>query len=284
MTPNLNMDKIGDLYMKLYKKYHKLDIIKLYTLVKSFEIRSSLTDSIFLSNMNTFVDKIYNNLKNNKEYIDFQLKKLTNIKKTSSKNCFKNYTFIRYINEGHFGKTYLVKKNKKQYVIKTINLSRYLDPSRESRFKIEDINHEIENHLTLSKLGITPKIYEYYMCDIDNNPHVLIVMEYMNMGTLWDYLTAGNTFTKKMKVQLKKKIDLMHSKGIFHNDFHEQNILLHRNDSLDIEVYISDLGLSKSVEKMEQNNIPDLWKKDSQYKESLLKKIVIYDIIFNYID
>ena len=47
IKPTIDIKKLSDIYMTLYKKYNKLDIIKLYNKVKSYEIHSSLHDSFF---------------------------------------------------------------------------------------------------------------------------------------------------------------------------------------------------------------------------------------------
>ena len=99
IKPTIDIKKLSDIYMTLYKKYNKLDIIKLYNKVKSYEIHSSLHDSIFLSNLESLVTLIYAQLKTNPEYIQHELKKLTKIKRTSSINSYKNYTIVKYIHE-----------------------------------------------------------------------------------------------------------------------------------------------------------------------------------------
>ena len=165
----------------------------------------------------------------------------------------KDYELIKCLGSGTFGEVYLTEneKNHKQFATKVIptsflkrpELKKYID----SEIKImKQLDHEN-----------TIKLHEFFQ----TNNNLYFIMEYINGGTLSDYLSSyklktGKPFSQKMIQHFVKQIVqgliYIHSKNIIHRDLKLDNILLsfpskipkeHREYS-QATVKIIDFGLS----------------------------------------
>ena len=80
----------------------------------------------------------------------------------------------------------------------------------------------------------------------------IIVMQYANSGSLLFYLDQNiNELTWKMKLRHLKsivnKLSIIHNTGLVHCNLHGGNILMHDSDESDLNSFICDLSLSRSV-------------------------------------
>ena len=139
----------------------------------------------------------------------------------------KDYELIKCLGSGTFGEVYLTEneKNHKQFATKVIptsflkrpELKKYID----SEIKImKQLDHEN-----------TIKLHEFFQ----TNNNLYFIMEYINGGTLSDYLSSyklktGKPFSQKMIQHFVKQIVqgliYIHSKNIIHRDLKLDNILL----------------------------------------------------------
>lgn len=101
------------------------------------------------------------------------------------------------------------------------------------------------------------------------------VMDYMNRGSLNDYMEANNlkVLPDKYVKQIITKLEKMHAAGYIHDDLHTGNILVNEPKKGQLEFYISDFGLSnKLTAKLEDEtkNLYDTLKYDgNRYKKTL---------------
>ena len=92
-----------------------------------------------------------------------------------------------------------------------------------------------------------PHIVEYYENFLEDKA-LMIVMEYMEGGTLFDFLQQQQQQLLEEKdilrifVQMLISLQHVHSKQILHRDLKTQNILLNKNKTI---VKIGDFGISK---------------------------------------
>ena len=100
-------------------------------------------------------------------------------------------------------------------------------------------------------------------------------MDYMNRGSLTDYMEANNlkVLPNKYVKQIITKLEKMHAAGYIHDDLHTGNILVNEPKRGQLEFYISDFGLSnKLTAKLEDEtkNLYDTLKYDgNRYKKTL---------------
>ena len=123
--------------------------------------------------------------------------------KKSKYPCFINYKVLRKIGNGAFGDVWLVKKGGKKYALKvqTINM-RILSDLSDLYMRLEN---ELEKSELLGKHGIGPKVHDYYMCTDGNTVNVILIMEYMNYGTLDTYLEV-HALTESNKQDILAKM------------------------------------------------------------------------------
>lgn len=240
----LDIEKIEKLYKKTITYFKNLSNKK----------RNLIFEEIHKLNIDKVKCKILDNL-----FILFNKPKQINSNNLSNKfkrlepkmdgkyKCFGDYKVINQLGAGAFGSVYLVEKGNKKYAIKNQFIKDTMWTSRTENIK--QIKNEIEISIKMGKKNIGPKIYDYYMCDVDfDKTTVIIVMEYMNEGTLSNWL-VNNKLTKKHKEQINDKIEKMHNENILHLDIHDENIFVSKKGSK-IEFFIGDFGLSQTFKQL----------------------------------
>ena len=240
----IDVMKIEKLHLKLLKflmNQNKEFIDKL-----NMEISNKEIDN----NKRMIIENIFNNFGN-----DNKNEKVSNKIKSKKPNfkgehkCFTDYKVIRELGSGAFGTTFLTEKGGKQYAIKQIEIR--LNPwSDKLNVQIDNIKKEINISIKMGENKIGPKIYDDYMCKTMGKLSVYIVMDYMNLGTLKDWL-QNNQLSKKNKEQIKNKINMMHKNSV-HQDLHLENILVNKKDNK-INFYLSDFGLSHTFQSLIDN-------------------------------
>lgn len=227
-----------------------------------------------------FDNKIFK-IKDKFNYKDF---KTIEPKDNGTYKCFGDYKVIHEIGSGAFGTVFLVEKNKTKYAIKTQHLNPndiYFNPN-ESMLRIKN---EIEISKKMGDKNIGPKIYDYYLCNFSlNKISIYIVMEWMNEGSLNNWM-QNNNLTSKQEKQILKKIEDMHKLGIVHQDIRDDNIFVTKKNKK-TEFYIGDFGLSKTTkelikeyEKFDINNIEIIKNNNTTLYKNIAKIMIICNII-----
>ena len=241
---NVDIKKLYRLYNSLHKKYSTIDLNTIES------EKSNLYDTVY--NNQSTVDFIKKSLTSYDVFMKNELKKM-NLPLHKNKKCFDTYKVIKSIGKGAFGEAFLLERDNKQFAVKVIDIEPYIFD-----LNYPTLHNEINSLKKLGPLGISPKLYDYYICRNEMGVYKLyLFMEYMNMGSLSNYLdNPDNVFTHEMKRQLKSKIKQMHSYGIIHDDLHRGNVLVHKDEKTGkIDLFIGDFGLSKNKDKLIKNII-----------------------------
>ena len=221
----LNFSFIGDLYDKVYKELSKLPKKELE------DVKNKVNESTRSNyELTTFIHACINNrfkgsdlkkyLPNIPEYID---------KKTSDVNnvCIKDYKYDSFLGEGAYGSVILATKQGKKYAIKKLGLKNY-SSSVNSYNTYDSLQNEITITKKMSKLGIGPKLYDYFYCKTKDYYTLYIVMEHMTEGSLdkWLQKDTKHKLSPELKKEIKRKLDIMHKHKVFHGDIASRNMLL----------------------------------------------------------
>ncbi|RIA94295.1 kinase-like domain-containing protein [Glomus cerebriforme] len=180
--------------------------------------------------------------------------------------------------------------SRKVYQAKWKNSNQYF--ALKSLFDIDDVtikeivyelgfNHEVNFHKNIIQFfGIT-----YRESKIDQSRKYLLVMEYVDGGTLRNYLKENfNNFTWEDKYnlahQLACAVSYLHDEGIMHHYLHSKNVLVHQS------IIKLNFGLSKRIQSKLFEMIPYADPKlfnrkrnsNNQLQYSLNKKSDVYSI------
>ena len=168
-----------------------------------------------------------------------------------------DYIFIKNLGKGCFGDVFLTKKaNSSQlYATKKIPIS---------NLKREKFARYLKNEITIMKILEHKNVVKLHEV-IKKDKNMYIIMEYINGGTLLDYLTSykninnGKPFPQKIiQYFLKQIVDGLihiHSKNVLHRDIKLENILLNfppeikkeNRDYTQAQIKIIDFGLSTQL-------------------------------------
>ena len=168
-----------------------------------------------------------------------------------------DYIFIKNLGKGSFGDVFLTKKaNSPQlYATKKIPIS---------NLKREKFAQYLKNEINIMKILGHKNIVKLYEV-IKRDKNIYIIMEYINGGTLLDYLTSykkmhnDKPFPQKIiQYFLKQIVDGLihiHSKNVLHRDIKLENILLNfppeikkeNRDYTQAQIKIIDFGLSTQL-------------------------------------
>ena len=277
----IDLSNILKEYKRLKKKFSKLSKEQLIQKhVELFQFCNKKHEE------NRFLKQIIKN----KLLVDNQIKEQKFIKYFSSNSrnkdaCFKIFKKEKLLGKGGYGQTYLASKGNFKYAVKVQEIT---------NIEISDLKKEIKLTKKMGKLGVGPKLYDYYICKEDNKNKLFMVMEYMSGGDLYNWLGDGNKLTAKLKKDARKKLKIMHDNGIIHNDLHEGNIFI-QNKNNKPELFIGDFGISETKESLIRQNfiasplemtIED-WKNGylinpgNNSKESLLFDFIVNKLIFD---
>jgi len=275
----LNFSFIGDLYDKVYKELSKLPKKELE------EVENKVNESTRTNyELTTFIHACINNrfkgldlkkyLPNIPEYID---------KKTSDVNnvCIKDYKYDSFLGEGAYGSVILATKQGKKYAIKKLGLKNY-SSSVNSYNTYDSLQNEITISKKMSKLGIGPKLYDYFYCKTKDYYTLYIVIEHMTEGSLdkWLQKDTKHKLSPELKKEIKRKLDIMHKHKVFHGDIAPRNMLLTKKNGK-MDIYLGDFGLAQEEKDFYKRNDDDL--KLSLSSGNYNKSNTFKDLVINYI-
>ncbi|KAK5190519.1 Protein kinase [Exophiala xenobiotica] len=152
-----------------------------------------------------------------------------------SMNRLHQYSFVRNIGEGSFGKVKLArhKVTGQEVAMKTINRRKLIS---------RDMAGRIEREIQYLQLLRHPHIIKLYTV-ITTKTDIYMVLEYVPME-LFDYIVKhgrlGEAKARKMFQQIICAVEYCHRHKIVHRDLKPENLLLDKN----MNVKIADFGLS----------------------------------------
>lgn len=224
----------------LQEEYNNLDIKMIHYLNKIFKLYNTIINLYKIDEIKLFLNKHkinYDIFTKSDDMIDYLIDK--------------EYKFIKHINSGAYGAVYLFKKNKKSYACKIETL----DDNEEVDDFIKRKNKEYELSKIIGINHIGPKIYKNDYILTDSKLSNILIMDYIDGDTLYNYLIAKNYTEDKMneiKKVLNDKLNKLHKLNIFHNDLHLNNIMIVEKNKK-FNIYIIDLGLSIKKNKIYNN-------------------------------
>ncbi|RNA11842.1 MAP kinase-activated kinase 2 isoform X1 [Brachionus plicatilis] len=167
-------------------------------------------------------------------------RKPNRILSTKTTNIENDYIISKGIGEGMNGKVYLVinRIDKAKYALKK------LEDSKQAR---REIDLQWRSAQTCDHIV---KIVDVYENKINSKKYLLVVLEYMEGGELFDRLKKKKKFTEQEVAKIMKQVctavSHLHKMGIAHRDLKPENLLLTSKDENAI-IKLSDFGFAKEA-------------------------------------
>ncbi|XP_014639070.1 PREDICTED: serine/threonine-protein kinase greatwall isoform X2 [Ceratotherium simum simum] len=145
------------------------------------------------------------------------------------------FTIVKPISRGAFGKVYLGQKGDKLYAVKVVKKADMIN---------KNMTHQVQAERDALALSKSPFIVHlYYSLQSANN--VYLVMEYLIGGDVKSLLHIYGYFDEDMAVKYISEValalDYLHRHGIIHRDLKPDNMLI----SNEGHIKLTDFGLSK---------------------------------------
>lgn len=251
-----NLSKKHNDLISLKKEFNNLDIKKKIYIDKIINLYSTIISIYKIDEIKLFLDKK-------------KIKYETYTDNFYPKNYLinKKYEFIKDIGSGVYGDVYLFKKKNIFYACKIDELR--IDESIDEYITRKNNEYKLLNIVGINNIG--PKIYNNHYIIVNNKLYNILIMEYIDGKTLFDYLET-ETYTEnkinKIKKLINKKINKLHKLNIIHRDLHLNNIMIVEKNNK-INIFIIDLGLSRKT----NNEISEL--KKNNY--NILKHVNIFN-------
>ena len=157
----------------------------------------------------------------------------------------KNYTAVKVIGEGSFGKVYKVrhKFNGNLYALKIVRNN----SGKSSKASKAEQGKNVMNELLILKKLEHPnimKVYEYFT----NESYIYIIMEFISGGELYDHICSLKFYDEYHAAFIMKQIfsviSYMNQMGIVHRDLKPENMMtssMTKNEK-EIEIKVIDFG------------------------------------------
>ncbi|XP_048367876.1 serine/threonine-protein kinase greatwall [Sphaerodactylus townsendi] len=156
-----------------------------------------------------------------------------------------DFTIVKPISRGAFGKVYLGRKAGRLYAVKVVKKADLINKNMVHQLQAE------RNALALSKSPFI--VHLYYSLQSANN--VYLVMEYLIGGDVKSLLQIYGYFDEEMAVkyisEAAQALDYLHRHGIIHRDLKPDNMLI----SNEGHIKLTDFGLSRVALNREINMV-----------------------------
>ena len=236
-----------------YKDQEKKNFLGMHNLSGCFIQEGGENEKIVIEDKNFYIFEIFfNNKSKTRKYYtpnkDISNNFVKKIKEAIGYMKFTDYYDLKeVIGKGKFGVVNLGihKKTQQQVAVKIIN--------KDSIKTVED-KELVRIEIGILKLCHHPNVVRL-LDHLENEDYIFIVMEYIEGGTLGQYLKKKNfNFSERqassIMSQIASGVKYLHKYGIVHRDLKPDNIMITQQNDFGV-IKIMDFGLSKIVSTQE---------------------------------
>uniref|UniRef100_A0A8C5KWE7 Serine/threonine-protein kinase greatwall n=1 Tax=Jaculus jaculus TaxID=51337 RepID=A0A8C5KWE7_JACJA len=145
------------------------------------------------------------------------------------------FTIVKPISRGAFGKVYLGQKGGKLYAVKVVKKADMIN---------KNMTHQVQAERDALALSKSPFVVHLYY-SLQSASNVYLIMEYLIGGDVKSLLHIYGYFDEEMAVKYTSEValalDYLHRHGIIHRDLKPDNMLI----SNEGHIKLTDFGLSK---------------------------------------
>lgn len=145
------------------------------------------------------------------------------------------FTIVKPISRGAFGKVYLGQKGSKLYAVKVVKKADMIN---------KNMTHQVQAERDALALSKSPFVVHLYY-SLQSASNVYLIMEYLIGGDVKSLLHIYGYFDEEMAIKYTSEValalDYLHRHGIIHRDLKPDNMLI----SNEGHIKLTDFGLSK---------------------------------------
>ncbi|KAJ6666658.1 hypothetical protein lerEdw1_020382 [Lerista edwardsae] len=174
-----------------------------------------------------------------------------------------DFTIVKPISRGAFGKVYLARKAGKLYAVKVVKKADLIN---------KNMVHQVQAERDALALSKSPFIVHlYYSLQSANN--VYLVMEYLIGGDVKSLLHIYGYFDEEMAVKYISEaalaLDYLHRHGIIHRDLKPDNMLLSNQGHIKLTDFgLSRVTLNREINMMDILTTPSMPKPKQDYSRT----------------
>ena len=170
------------------------------------------------------------------------------VQKVGCKSCLQHLCPVNELGHGADGEVWLLKSGHAAK-LGIVNV----DDDRAFEDHIASISHEVNAARAAGKAGLSPKVYEAWLCTSSTRLAYVIVMDAVkNACTLGDWKKKASPISRsKLLDKLEGMTTKLNALGIFHEDLHSSNVLV---DSTD-RPWIIDYSRCTYVETLKEHKL-----------------------------
>ncbi|XP_077160725.1 serine/threonine-protein kinase greatwall [Paroedura picta] len=174
-----------------------------------------------------------------------------------------DFTIVKPISRGAFGKVYLGRKGGKLYAVKVVKKADLIN---------KNMVHQVQAERDALALSKSPFIVHlYYSLQSANN--VYLVMEYLIGGDVKSLLQIYGYFDEEMAVKYISEValalDYLHRHGIIHRDLKPDNMLISNEGHIKLTDFgLSRVALNREINMMDILTTPSMPKPKQDYSRT----------------
>ncbi|XP_015269771.1 PREDICTED: serine/threonine-protein kinase greatwall [Gekko japonicus] len=174
-----------------------------------------------------------------------------------------DFTIVKPISRGAFGKVYLGRKGGKLYAVKVVKKAVLIN---------KNMVHQVQAERDALALSKSPFIVHlYYSLQSANN--VYLVMEYLIGGDVKSLLQIYGYFDEEMAVKYISEValalDYLHRHGIIHRDLKPDNMLISNEGHIKLTDFgLSRVALNREINMMDILTTPSMPKPKQDYSRT----------------
>ncbi|XP_013000464.2 serine/threonine-protein kinase greatwall isoform X1 [Cavia porcellus] len=173
------------------------------------------------------------------------------------------FTIVKPISRGAFGKVYLGQKGDKLYAVKVVKKADMIN---------KNMTHQVQAERDALALSKSPFIVHLYY-SLQSASNVYLVMEYLIGGDVKSLLHIYGYFDEEMAVKYISEValalDYLHRHGIIHRDLKPDNMLITNEGHIKLTDFgLSKVTLNRDINMMDILTTPSMAKPKQDYSRT----------------
>ncbi|XP_008829979.2 serine/threonine-protein kinase greatwall isoform X2 [Nannospalax galili] len=174
-----------------------------------------------------------------------------------------DFTIVKPISRGAFGKVYLGQKGGKLYAVKVVKKADMIN---------KNMTHQVQAERDALALSKSPFVVHLYY-SLQSASNVYLVMEYLIGGDVKSLLHIYGYFDEEMAIKYTSEIalalDYLHRHGIIHRDLKPDNMLISNEGHIKLTDFgLSKVALNRDINMMDILTTPSMAKPRQDYSRT----------------